>query len=95
MVNFIELIDKFIAEKKRCIINGMPSDDNTRGLILQRHEDFVKFEMLNVKVEKRTNREKQTREIVYIPLLGITDISEGEAATEISALEKATAEKRD
>lgn len=87
-MKFAEKIDEFIKNKTRVIINGMPSDDETRGIILRKDEDFIEFEMLNIQTEKKSNKEKQTREIVLIPLDKINDISLGEQEKVMTGFEK-------
>jgi len=83
-----EHIDKYIADKKRCFINGMP-DGDTMGIITKREEDFIVFETLNVQTEKKTQKEKKTSETIIIPIDKIDIISEGEIVKETNVLDKA------
>lgn len=68
-----DLIDKCIAEKIRCFVNGMDG-----GYILKREEDYIEFQTLEVEVEKKTQKERTTKEIVVIPIDKIDLISFGE-----------------
>jgi hypothetical protein len=88
MVNFIEIIDIYINEKKRCFINGMP-DSNIKGTITARGDDYIEFETLKVEVEKKSQKEKTTREVVIIPIDKIKTLSSGAVTTEVNMLDKA------
>ncbi len=71
------LLREYMKEKTRIIVNGLGSED-TKGTILEVHDDYIELELLNVQKETKTNKEKITREIKYIPLTSISDLSEGE-----------------
>lgn len=83
-MSFRELLKRFGEDKKRVVINGMGTGD-TRGTILSVHEDYVEYELLEIKKEKKSGAEKQTREVKYIPIFDIHDVSEGEVEKEIAA----------
>lgn len=72
---------KYKDDKKRVLINGLGSGD-TRGLIIEVQEDYIAYELLQIKKEKNSGKEKQNRELKYIQILNIFDLSEGEKETE-------------
>ena len=76
-MKFIELVDKYIQEKGKVFVNGMPDEEG--GRILKREDDFIVFEITNA-AEKQENA---TKEIVNIPINQIFSISEGEKKVSI------------
>lgn len=75
-MNFKEVLNDFMTNKKRTIINGMGSD--TRGLILEVTDDYITYELLNTEREKTSGKERTTRELLYIQISNIFSLSEGE-----------------
>ncbi len=80
-MNVKDLLNQYKNNKTRVIVNGMGTG-NTRGLILEVNDDYITYELLNVQTEKNSQKGKETREIKYIPILSISDISEGEKVKE-------------
>ncbi len=80
-MNFKDLLTSYKNNKTRVLVNGMGSG-STRGLILEVNDDYITYELLNVQTEKKSQKMKETKEIKYIPILGISDISEGEKVKE-------------
>ncbi len=80
-MNFKDLLTSYKNNKTRVLVNGMGSG-STRGLILEVNDDYITYELLNVQTEKKSQKMKETKEIKYIPILGIGDISEGEKVKE-------------
>ena len=78
------MIDKIIADKTRCFVNGMDG-----GNILKREEDYIVFETLDIQVEKKTQKEKTTREKIIVPIDKIDIISLGQEVKEVNMLDKA------
>jgi hypothetical protein len=76
-MEFKGLLREYLKEKTRVIINGLGTED-TKGTILEVHDDYIEFELLNIQKETKTNKEKITREVQYIPLTSISSLSEGE-----------------
>lgn len=76
-MDFTGLLREYMKEKTRVIINGLGTED-TKGTILEVHDDYIEFELLNIQKETKTNKEKITREVQYIPLTSISSLSEGE-----------------
>jgi hypothetical protein len=76
-MNFKDLLQKYKAEKIRVIINGL-GDGETKGTIIAVNDDYIEYELLNVQKEVKSGKEKITREVKYIPLTSIFDLSEGE-----------------
>ena len=83
-MKIIELIDKCIIDKTRCFVNGMNG-----GNILKREEDYVEFEILDIQVEKKSQKEKTTREKMVIPMNKVDIISFGQEVKEVNMLDKA------
>jgi hypothetical protein len=80
-MNFKDLLTKYKNDKKRVLINGLGSGE-TRGLIMEVQEDYIAYELLQIKKEKNSGKEKQNRELKYIQISNIFDLSEGEKETE-------------
>ncbi|CAG0956193.1 MAG: hypothetical protein OIN86_06730 [Candidatus Methanoperedens sp.] len=80
-MKFKDLLTKYKDDKKRVLINGLGSGE-TRGLIIEIQEDYIVYELLQIKKEKNSRKEKQNRELKYIPISNIFDLSEGEKETE-------------
>ena len=76
-MNFRELLTRYKNEKTRVVLNGLGTGE-TKGTIAAIHDDYIEFELLNIRKETKTNKEKTTREVKYIPLTSIIDLSEGE-----------------
>lgn len=76
-----DLLIKYKVDKTRVLINGL-GDGETRGLIIEVHEDYIDYELLEVKKLKGSDKEKQTKEVKHIPIIAIFDLSEGEKETE-------------
>lgn len=76
-MNFKELLLKYKENKTRVIINGLGTGE-TKGTIIAINDDYIEFELLNIQKETKSNKEKTTREVKYIPLTSIFDLSEGE-----------------
>ncbi len=88
-MKLVEKIDKYIKDKTRCFVNGMPDDDETKGTILKKEEDYIEFETLKIEEEKKSQKEKTTREVFFIPIANIDCISEGQKESEVNMLDKA------
>ena len=71
-MKYLELIDKYIEDKTKVFVNGMPDEEG--GKILKKEDDFIVFEIINV-AEKQENT---TKEAIKIPINQIFSISEGE-----------------
>lgn len=82
-MNFKDFLLKCKNDKIRVLINGL-GDGETRGLIIEIHDDFIDYELLEVKTLKGSDKEKQTREVKHIQICQIFDISEGEKEREAS-----------
>lgn len=80
-MNFKDFLLKCKNDRTRVLINGL-GDGETRGLIIEVHDDYIDYELLEVKTLKGSDKEKQTREVKHIPIIAITDISEGEKEKE-------------
>lgn len=80
-MKFKDLLTKYKDDKKRVLINGLGSGE-TRGLIIEVQEDYIAYELLQIKKEKNSGKEKQNRELKYIQISNIFDLSEGEKETE-------------
>jgi len=79
---FMQLLLKYKDGKKRVMINGMGSG-TTRGLIQEVYDDYLVYELLSIKEEKKTSKQKQIREVKNIPIAQIVDIGEGEVTTDV------------
>lgn len=88
MKNLIEVIDQYIKEKTRCFVNGMP-DSTTKGTIIGRGDDFIEFETIKIEMEKNTQKERTTKEVIIIPIAKIEALSSGEEVKEINIMDKA------
>lgn len=88
-MNFKELILKYKTDKTRVLINGQ-GEGHTKGTIIEVHDDYIVYELLQVEKEKKgkeaTGKEKQIRELKYIPISSIHDLSEGEKEKESNGL---------
>jgi hypothetical protein len=88
-MNFKDLLQKYKTDKSRVLINGL-GGGQTKGTIIEVHDDYIVYELLQVEKEKKgkeaTGKEKQTRELKYIPINAISDLSEGEKETESTGL---------
>jgi hypothetical protein len=82
-MNFKEQLMKYKESKTRVLINGL-GDGTTKGTILEVYDDFIDYELLNIQTEKKTKKEKQTREVKHIQIAQIFDVGEGEKEKEIS-----------
>ena len=80
-MNFRELLTQYKKNETRVMVNGMGTGD-TRGLILEVSDDYIVYELLNIQTEKKSQKLKERREIKFIPILSISDISEGEKVKE-------------
>lgn len=80
-MNFKDLLNQYKNKETRVMVNGMGTG-RTRGLILEVSDDYITYELLNIQTEKNSQKVKETKEIKYIPILSISDISEGEKVTE-------------
>ncbi len=76
-MNFKALLTKLNDDKTRVLINGLGSGE-TRGLIIEVQEDYIVYELCGVQKEKHSGKEKQKKEVKYIPISGNFDLSEGE-----------------
>ncbi len=76
-MNFKALLTKYKDDKTRVLINGLGSGE-TRGLITEVQEDYLVYELCEVQKEKHSGKEKTKKEVKYIPISGIFDLSEGE-----------------
>ncbi len=83
-MNFKELLLKYKENKTRVIINGLGTGE-TKGTIIAINDDYIEFELLNIQKETKSNKEKTTMEVKYIPLTSIFDLSEGETEKETAA----------
>jgi len=81
--DFKSLLVKYKVDKTRVLINGLGSGE-TQGLIIEVHNDFIDYELLEVKKLKGSEKEKTIREVKHIPIHNIFEISEGEKETETS-----------
>ncbi len=81
-MNYRELLTRYKDEKTRVVLNGLGTGE-TNGTIAAIHDDYIEFELLNIQKETKTNKEKTTREVKYIPLTSIFDLSEGEKEKKI------------
>lgn len=93
-MHFKELLKELGVNKNRVIINGMGAGE-TKGTIIGVHEDYIEFELLEIKKEKKSGVEKQTREVKYIPFSVIYDVSEGEVEKETKAGLSSFADKKE
>jgi hypothetical protein len=64
-MKFKDLLAKYRDDKKRVLINGLGSGE-ARGLIIEVQEDYITYELLQIKKEKNSGKEKQNRELKYI-----------------------------
>jgi hypothetical protein len=80
-MKFKDLLAKYKDDKKRVLINGLGTGE-TRGMIIEVQEDYIAYELLQIKKEKNSGKEKQNRELKYITISNIFDLSEGEKETE-------------
>ncbi len=84
-MKFIDLLQKYKTDKTRVLINGQ-GEGHTKGTIIEVHDDYIVYELLQIEKEKKgkelTGKEKHTKEVKYIPIIAISDLSEGEKETE-------------
>jgi hypothetical protein len=71
------LLKKLKDDKTRIMINGLGSGE-TRGLITDVQDDYIVYELCDAQKEKHSGKEKQRKEVKYIPISSILDLSEGE-----------------
>jgi hypothetical protein len=71
------LLRKLKDDKTRIMINGLGSGE-TRGLIMDVQEDYIVYELCDAQKEKHSGKERVKKEVKYIPISGISDMSEGE-----------------
>jgi len=76
-MNFRELLLKYKADKARVIINGIGAGE-VKGTIIEVNDDYIEYELLEVQTEKKSQKQKTTKEVKYIPIANIYDLSEGE-----------------
>ncbi len=90
-MDFRTILKKFKDDRTRCIINGLGIGE-MRGLILEVQDDYIAFELCEAQKEKNSQKEKVKKEIKYIPISNIFDLSEGEReivnASNLSAFNK-------
>lgn len=75
------LLRKLKDDKTRIMINGLGSGE-TRGLITDVQDDYIVYELCDAQKEKHSGKEKVKKEVKYIPISSIFDLSEGEKETE-------------
>lgn len=76
-MSFKDLLIKYKVDKARVIINGLGTGE-VKGSITEVHDDYIKFELLDARKEVKSGKEKTIKEIKYIPIANIFDLSEGE-----------------
>lgn len=76
-MNFRELLLKYKADKARVIINGIGAGE-VKGTIIEVNDDYIEYELLEVQTEKKSQKQKTTKEVKYIPIANIYDLSEGD-----------------
>ena len=69
------------SHKTRIMINGLGSGE-TRGLITDVLDDYIVYELCEIKNEKNSGKEKRKTEVKYMQISNIFDLSEGEKETE-------------
>ena len=79
-MNFRTKLQEFLKEKRLCVINGVPEDEDTQGKIVSLEDDFVELELFH-EAEKQQD---STREKVFIPVDKIDTLSGG--AVKVSTL---------
>jgi hypothetical protein len=79
-MNFREQLLKLKKEQTRVIVNGLGAGE-IKGTIIEVQDDYIEFELLNIQNEKKSKKEKTTREVKLIPIANIFDLSEGEKET--------------
>jgi hypothetical protein len=72
-----ELLRKLKEDKTRIMINGLGSGE-VRGLITEVNDDYIVYELCDAKKEKTSGKEKTNKELKYIPISSIFELSEGE-----------------
>jgi hypothetical protein len=72
-----ELLRKLKDDKTRIMINGLGTGD-VRGLITEVNDDYIIYELYDAKKEKNSGKEKSKKEVKYIPISSIYEMSEGE-----------------
>ena len=80
-MNFKDLLKKYRDDKTRVMINGLGSGE-TRGLITDVQDDYIVYELCEIKNEKNSGKEKRKTEVKYMQISNIFDLSEGEKETE-------------
>jgi hypothetical protein len=75
------LLKKLKDDKTRIMINGLGSGE-TRGLITDVQDDYIAYELCEIKNEKNSGKEKVKKEVKCIPISSIFELSEGEKETE-------------
>ncbi len=76
-MNFRELLLKRKEEKTRVVVNGLGARE-VKGTIIEVNDDYIEYELLEVQTEKKSQKQKTTKEVKYIPIANIYDLSEGE-----------------
>jgi len=71
------LLKKLKEDKTRIMINGLGSGE-TRGLITDVQDDYIIYELCDAQKEKHSGKEKVKKEVKYMPISSIFDMSEGE-----------------
>jgi hypothetical protein len=71
------LLKKLKDDKTRIIINGLGSGE-IRGLITEVQDDYIVYELCDAQKEKHSGKEKVKKELKYIPISSISELSEGE-----------------
>lgn len=85
-MSFKQILLDSCSNKTRVLINGMGSG-TTKGTILEVFEDYITYELVDVQVEKKTNKTKTTREVKLIPISAITDLSTGETEKVVNPMD--------
>lgn len=76
-MNFKDKLNEYKENKTRILINGL-GEGTTKGVIIDVKDDYVEYELVDVQIEKKTNKTKTTTEIQYIPINQISSLSTGE-----------------
>ncbi len=76
-MKLIELLRELKEKKTRIIINCLGTGE-TRGLITDVQDDYIVYELCDSQKEKHSGKEKSKKEVKYIPISSIFDMSEGE-----------------
>ncbi|NJD75751.1 MAG: hypothetical protein FIB08_01460 [Candidatus Methanoperedens sp.] len=71
------LLKKLKDDKTRIMINGLGSGE-IRGLVTDVQDDYIVYELCDAQKEKHSGKEKTKKEVKYIPISSIYEMSEGE-----------------